>query len=77
MSFLAPLIERMMQPRPEDRPSADEALAIWKRMRPQISRLQLSWRLKGRDEGLIGQFFYDCIDAVHCLGRFVGLTPLM
>jgi hypothetical protein len=48
--FLRPLVLSMMQKDPSKRPSAAEAERQWHKIREGISSLDLSWRLRAREE---------------------------
>lgn len=50
VEFITPLVTSMMKEDPEQRPSAEEALAQFKEIRGRMGRLQSLWRLRKKDE---------------------------
>ncbi|OSC97567.1 kinase-like protein [Trametes coccinea BRFM310] len=59
--FLLPLINMMKQRQPERRPSADEALAHWLRLRDSLNKSVYRWRLGPKSEPAIGRMFNDVV----------------
>jgi len=54
VEFLRPLADRMITQDPEQRPSADEALRDWCRLREGICAVNREWRPRPREENLLG-----------------------
>jgi hypothetical protein len=50
VAFLQPLVMSMTQKDPSKRPSAADAERQWRKIRGGISSLDLSWRLRAREE---------------------------
>ncbi|KAI0323329.1 kinase-like protein [Cubamyces sp. BRFM 1775] len=59
--FLLPLIEKMKQQQPAMRPSADEALAEWVKIRDSLDKSVARWRLAPKSEPAIGRMFNDVV----------------
>ncbi|EIW62120.1 uncharacterized protein TRAVEDRAFT_144504 [Trametes versicolor FP-101664 SS1] len=55
-----PLVERMVNKDPSERPSSSEALREWKATRRPMNRFQRYWRLRPREEMWIATFWYEC-----------------
>lgn len=75
-----PLVERMVNKDPSERPSSSEALREWKATRRPMSRFQRYWRLRPREEMWIATFWYECkagvsICALSHLFWTSSLTP--
>lgn len=50
VEFITPLVTSMMKEDPEQRPTAEEALARYKEIQGRTGRLQSLWRLRKKDE---------------------------
>ena len=59
--FLLPLIEKMKHQQPKMRPSADEALAEWVKIRDSLDKSVARWRLAPKSEPAIGRMFNDVV----------------
>ncbi len=59
MTFLAPLVERMVADDPSQRPTAYDALQEWDNIRSQIGILAKAWRLRRRNDSLPIQLWMD------------------
>lgn len=69
-AMLAPLVQRMVNRNPEQRPSASEVLREWKAIRRGTSRIQRYWRLRPREELWIATPWLDLTAGVS--GLFPG-----
>jgi len=63
LDFLEPLILAMTHQQPERRPTADSALRMFFDIRRNMSRSQLPWRLRKRNESGTERVLYDTISA--------------
>lgn len=61
MEMISPLAASMTATDPAARPDAAAALEAWRLMRTQIPARQRSWRVKGRDESLLGGVLRDAL----------------
>jgi len=61
LDFLEPLVVAMTQEQPERRPTAEAALRMFNEIRRNISRSQLPWRLRKRDESGTERVVYDTL----------------
>ena len=61
VEFLKDLIEVMTHPQPISRPSAMEALALWKKMRETVWTLNREWRPRPRREHPGGSEVFDAL----------------
>lgn len=57
--MLAPLVERMVNRNPDQRPDAVEVLQEWKAIRRRISSIQRFWRLRAHKESWLATLWYD------------------
>ncbi|OSD00970.1 kinase-like protein [Trametes coccinea BRFM310] len=77
VEFLYSLIELMKQRRPEDRPTAEEALWEWKKIRATLSDSLFRWRLVPKTEAPMERVVNDTVavawEGVYRLKEFVGL----
>lgn len=62
LDFFGPLVERMMEHFPDERPTAEEALAQWQEIRKSIPAIRREWRPKSREEHPIDAFVLDAIN---------------
>ncbi|KAI0049760.1 hypothetical protein FA95DRAFT_1604077 [Auriscalpium vulgare] len=76
LDFLAPLINAMTQQVASSRPSAEVALAEFRRMSFSLTSAELRWRLRPRDESVPVRVVYDTVAAARetffQLKRIVG-----
>ncbi|KAF9782683.1 kinase-like domain-containing protein [Thelephora terrestris] len=61
LDFFGPLVEKMIQPFPDNRPSAEDALKQWQGIRKSISMIHRQWHPRSREEHPIGSFVLDTI----------------
>ncbi|KAI0676775.1 kinase-like domain-containing protein [Trametes maxima] len=66
VGMIAPLVAWMTAPDPKMRPDISESLHAWRRIRKDTSPLQKSWRVKPRDESLLGGMFRDAVSLINC-----------
>ncbi|EIM91026.1 uncharacterized protein STEHIDRAFT_72737 [Stereum hirsutum FP-91666 SS1] len=64
VGFLKPLFEPMIRADPSSRLPAEQALALWKEIRPHIYSVHKSWRLHRRDEFIGDTFLLDSFSFV-------------
>ncbi|CDO69426.1 hypothetical protein BN946_scf184791.g21 [Trametes cinnabarina] len=74
--FLVSLIERMKRERPEQRPTAEQALQEWQKIRATLKDPQLRWRLVSQSEQPIERVVNDTVavawEGLHHLKKLVG-----
>ncbi|KAI9069047.1 hypothetical protein FKP32DRAFT_1608574 [Trametes sanguinea] len=77
VGFLHSLIAHMKQRRPEDRPTAEEALQEWKEIRATLSDSLYRWRLEPHNEAPMERVLNDTVavawDGLDQLKGLVGL----
>ncbi|KAL7284784.1 hypothetical protein ACG7TL_002091 [Trametes sanguinea] len=77
VEFLYSLIELMKRQRPEDRPTAEQALREWKKTRATLSDSLFRWRLVPKTEAPMERVVNDTVavawEGVYRLKEFVGL----
>ncbi|KAI0363711.1 hypothetical protein BV20DRAFT_1039768 [Pilatotrama ljubarskyi] len=71
VEMIAPLVASMTAIDPGARPEAADALQNWKSIRRKSSALQKSWRVKPRNESLLGGVFRDAVSLVGSACRSV------
>ena len=54
----------MTQENPEDRPSAEQALKQWRRIRQRVLFIQRFCRLRGREEAVIETIVLDIVSVL-------------
>ena len=73
--FLEPLIELMKQERPQERPTAEQALEAWQRKRATLSESLFRWRLVPKSEQAIERVVNDTVavawEGIYHLKRLV------
>ncbi|OSD00975.1 kinase-like protein [Trametes coccinea BRFM310] len=76
VEFLQSLIEMMRQQRPDQRPTADEALREWQKIRESLSESLFRWRLVPKAEPPIERVVNDTValawEGIHHLKKLVG-----
>ncbi|KAI9069043.1 hypothetical protein FKP32DRAFT_1617742 [Trametes sanguinea] len=77
VDFLHSLTGLMKQQRPEDRPTAEEALREWKKTRATLSDSLFRWRLVPNNEAPMERVVNDTVavawEGIHHLKELVGL----
>lgn len=75
LEFLQALIDQTKQRQPERRPSAEEAVLHFDRIRTTLSSISLRWRLRSRAETVSERVLYDTVavarEGIHHLRRLV------
>ncbi|EKM49864.1 uncharacterized protein PHACADRAFT_214379 [Phanerochaete carnosa HHB-10118-sp] len=64
VGFLGPLIKAMTQQSPDDRPTAEEALEQWRKIRQRVLGIQRLCRLRGREEALARAIVLDVVSVI-------------
>lgn len=59
MGFFLLLIEPMTRRQPELRPTAEEALAQWQRIRERVPYVHRAWRPRPRDDDWASNIVFD------------------
>ncbi|KAH9853864.1 hypothetical protein C2E23DRAFT_98302 [Lenzites betulinus] len=59
VQMIAPLVASMTARDPALRPDAAEALKLWRHARSQAYTIQRYWRVRSRDESLLGSAIRD------------------
>ncbi|KAJ2985791.1 hypothetical protein NUW54_g10029 [Trametes sanguinea] len=76
VEFLHSLIETMKQQRPDQRPTADQALREWQKTRATLSESLFRWRLVPKEEPPIERVVNDTIavawEGIYHLKKLVG-----
>ncbi len=76
MEFLLPLIEKMKRQQPETRPTAEQVLREWQRVRGDLNESLFRWRLGPKSEPAIERMFKDTVavawEGVFRLRKLVG-----
>ncbi|KAJ2971901.1 hypothetical protein NUW54_g12389 [Trametes sanguinea] len=76
VEFLSPLIESMKQQRPDQRPTADQALREWQKTRATLSESLSRWRLVPKEEPPIERVVNDTVavawEGIYHLKKLVG-----
>ncbi|OSC97563.1 kinase-like protein [Trametes coccinea BRFM310] len=75
MQFMVPLIQRMKQPRPQDRPPAEDILVQWENIRNSQPKNSYRWRLSPKSEPAIGRMLNDTVavawEGINHLKKYV------
>ncbi|KAI0643664.1 hypothetical protein C8Q79DRAFT_976044 [Trametes meyenii] len=61
LNVLTPLVQAMCHPKPAERPTAEQSLQIWRRLRRGVYSVHALWRPRPRDEPVI---FTAVLDAI-------------
>lgn len=76
MDFLLSLIGPMTQRQPELRPTAEQVLQEWQRVRPTINESLFRWRLGPKDEPALERVVNDTVavawEGVYRIKKFVS-----
>ncbi|KAI0356687.1 hypothetical protein OH77DRAFT_1589107 [Trametes cingulata] len=72
LGMIAPIVAAMTAMEPTARPDASEALNAWKSVRSRVSTRQKLWRVKARDESVIGGMFRDALRLVNSVMHASG-----
>ncbi|KAI0363712.1 hypothetical protein BV20DRAFT_1006889 [Pilatotrama ljubarskyi] len=76
LEMIASLVMSMTAMDPAARPDASKALEAWKSIRSKVSALQRSWRVKPRNESILGGMFRDALTLVNSALHGTSLGPL-
>ena len=75
MEFMTDLLARMRQPRPEARPTIEEALQQWQHIKTTLHPSLNRWRLGSKSEPAIERVFNDTVAAawngLHSLRKLI------
>lgn len=75
MEFLLPLIARMTQRTPTDRPSAEKALQQWEGIRQGLAKSTYRWRLSPKAEPPLERVLNDTVavawEGIYHIKKFV------
>ncbi|KAI0637719.1 hypothetical protein C8Q77DRAFT_1087476 [Trametes polyzona] len=70
LDIVEPLVARMKQHKPSDRPTAQEVFEEWQAIAARTSAISQAWRVQPRDESLAGRAIRD---AVYGVSAVVGV----
>lgn len=75
MEFLLPLIARMTQRSPTDRPTAEQALQQWEGIRQGLAKSTFRWRLSPKSEPPLERVLNDTVavawESIYHIKKFV------
>ena len=74
VDFLRPLIVRMTDMDPEQRPTADDALRQWSKLREEIPTLKREWRPRPREEHVLETVVLDATSLCSLSVYFAGVV---